>query len=109
MTQTTEASEEVMTSTPITQNQLVKSLSITIDSDSNLNLQASGSWSLHEMIGSLVLVGIDTYVNNRKDATIEDKLDVIINSLTAENANYDFKEVANKLADCANLLKGLDG
>lgn len=108
MSQTTELSEEATTSTP-TINPIKKSLSITIDSDNNLNLNAYGTWSLHEMIGSLVLVGIDTYVNNRKDATIEDKLDVIINSLAAENANHDFNEVANKLADCANLLKGLNG
>ena len=108
MSQTTELSEEATTSTP-TINPIKKSLSITIDSDNNLNLNAYGAGSLHEMIGSLVLVGIDTYVNNRKDTTIENKLDIIINSLTAENDNHDFKEVANKLADCANLLKGLNG
>ena len=108
MSQTTELSEEATTSTP-TINPIKKSLSITIDSDNNLNLNAHGTWSLHEMLGSLVLVGIDTYSNNRKSDLISDKLDFIINAVSAENNGMQFKDVADKLIECANSLKSLNG
>lgn len=66
----TSPSQEAQTS-PITTPTIDKTFSISLDSNNSISFDSQGNWSLHELIGAIVLSGVNLYVNNTTNPSMQ--------------------------------------